>query len=98
MRWSLSSLVALAAMNLFAVGALAQNIISNAGFESMPAPANDWQFSPFALRDTTNPHSGSFEANLLQSTPGGNTNTFQQTPVGSVTPWRAIHIELLHRI
>jgi hypothetical protein len=86
MRWNLSSVVALAVMNLFAAGALAQNIISNSSFESAPLPANDWQFSPFALRDTTNPHSGSFEANLLQSTSGGNTNTFQQTPVGSVIP------------
>jgi hypothetical protein len=46
----------------------------------------DWQFSPFAVRDTTNPHTGSFEANLDQATSGGNTNVFQQTPVGSVSP------------
>jgi hypothetical protein len=86
MRWTLSFLIALGAMSFFAVGALAQNIISNPGFESVPGPTNDWQFSPFALRDGTNPNSGLFEANLLQATPGGNTNVLQQTPFGSVTP------------
>lgn len=72
-----------------AASTLAQNVINNPGFETAPtAPPtpNDWQyFGPGSGRDSTNPHNGSFEADLNNVTPGNNANVQEQTAFGSVT-------------
>lgn len=83
-----AALLVIGALSVCGSTASAQNIIANPGFESVPSsPPMDWQFTPPSItRDNSNPRTGSWDANLEQSTPGGNTNTFQQTPVGSVTP------------
>jgi hypothetical protein len=39
-----------------------------------------------ATHDSSNPHSGSYEANLNNVTPGSNVNVQQQTAIGTVTP------------
>ena len=80
-----------AASSLFvaalAVPASAQ--INNGGFElpsSTPPAAGEWQYNGGAVRDGTNPHSGSFAANLDNTVAATNVNAQQQTLFGSVTP------------
>lgn len=66
----------------------ATNIINNSGFETAPTTPvtpNDWQYSSGASQDNSNPYSGSFEANLNNTTEATNANVFQQTAFGSVT-------------
>ena len=67
----------------------ATNVINNPGFETAPTTpptANDWQYSPGASQDNSNPYSGSFEADLNNTVQASNVNVFQQTAFGSVTP------------
>lgn len=91
-----SSLGKIAAVLLGSAGVLgcgagvasASNVINNPGFETAPTTPvtpNDWQYSGSALRDSTNPYSGSFEANLNNTTEATNSSVFQQTAFGSVT-------------
>ena len=58
--------------------------VSNGGFESNAVGLGEWQYVSGAVRDTTNPHSGLFAANLNNSSQTTNTNVQQQTPIGSI--------------
>ena len=63
--------------------------VTNGGFElpsSAPPAAGEWQYNGGAVRDGTNPHTGSFEANLDNQSAAINVNVFQQTATGTVTP------------
>jgi hypothetical protein len=82
-----------AACSFFIAGAvtlpaLAQ--VNNGGFENpptIPVTPNDWQYNGLGSgRDGTNPHSGSFEANLNNTTQASNANVQQQTAFGSIVP------------
>ena len=69
--------------------ASAGNILNNAGFESAPTTpptANDWQYNGGAKWDTTNPYTGSAEANLNNTAEANNANVSQQTATGTITP------------
>jgi len=81
-------LTAAAALVCGAGVASATNIINNPGFETAPTTSptpNDWQYSTGATQDNTNPYSGSFEADLNNTTEATNVNVFQQTAFGSVS-------------
>src|SRR3954447_21972735 len=64
--------------------------INNTGFENpptVPVTPNDWQYNGLGSgRDSTNPHSGQFEANLNNVSQASNANVQQQTAFGSITP------------
>ena len=81
------------AVSTLAIGGLAFNAsaqVNNGGFEvapTVPPTPNDWQYNGAgAGRDGTNPHSGSFSANLNNTTEANNANVQQQTAFGSITP------------
>ena len=69
--------------------ASASNILNNPGFETAPTnppTPNDWQYSGGATWDTTNPYSGSAEADLNNTAQANNANVSQQTATGTITP------------
>jgi len=64
-------------------------IINNGGFENpsiVPPVPGEWMYVTGAVRDTTNPRSGSFAANLNNVSQAANANVQQQSATGSVTP------------
>jgi hypothetical protein len=85
----LSTGAAICALGLCAQFSCASNIINNPGFETAPTnppTANDWQYNGGATWDTTNPYSGSAEANLNNTAQANNANVSQQTATGTITP------------
>ena len=87
MRFFPSLLVAALLSPALATPALSQ--VSNGGFElppSAPPTAGEWQYNTGALRDGTSVQSGSFAANLMNTSQGANVNVSQQTLPGSITP------------
>ncbi len=58
--------------------------VSNGGFETNAVGAGEWQYVSGAVRDTSNPHSGLFAANLNNISEANNSNVQQQTLIGSI--------------
>lgn len=87
-------LEAILAVAVLAVGATcgsasATQILNNTSFETaptVPPTPNDWQYNGQAVRDSSNPHTGSYDAYLDNTTEASNSNVLQQTAFGSVTP------------
>lgn len=85
----LSTCAAVCALGLCAQFTYATNIITNPGFETAPTTPptpNDWQYNGGAAWDTSNPYSGSAEANLNNTVQGNNADVSQQSAVGTITP------------
>ena len=86
------SAVLLASAGALACGAgvaSATNIINNPGFETAPTnppTPNDWAYNGGAKWDTTNPYSGSAEADLNNTAQANNADVSQQTATGTITP------------